>query len=198
MSPGVSVANATLLERVNTRLSATVRLLCAVLLLLMVVFTVYTVVMRYVFHNPPFWGDTLSVFCNIWVTMLGYSLAVRDREDIALRAFYKVIPPRAGFLLDMVWTAMVFAFGVYLVWFGCGRRNERAGNVLGARRLEEDVSDARHADRRRSGGDGSRGVDARGHPDPQGQASRARPCRCRSGSHLGPVHGPWIFRVGSK
>ncbi len=113
-----SIAKTTLLERINTRLSATVRLLCALLLLLMVVFTVYTVVMRYVFHDPPFWGDTLSVFCNIWVTMLGYSLAVRDREDIALRAFYKLIPPRAGFLLDMFWTAMVFAFGVYLVCFG--------------------------------------------------------------------------------
>ena len=118
MSPSASVAKPMLLERINTRLSEAVRVLCAVLLLLMVAFTVYTVVMRYVFHNPPFWGDTLSVFCNIWVTMLGYSLAVRDREDIALRAFYKLIPPRAGFLLDMVWTAMVFAFGVYLAWFG--------------------------------------------------------------------------------
>jgi len=108
----------TLLERVNTRLATVVRFLCAVLLVLMVVFTVYTVVMRYVFQNPPFWGDTLSVFCNIWVTMLGYSLAVRDREDIALRGFYKVIPPRAGFVLDMAWTVMVFAFGLYLVWFG--------------------------------------------------------------------------------
>ena len=58
------------------------------------------------------------MFCNIWVTMLGYSLAVRDREDIALRGFYKVIPLRAGFLLDMFWTAMVFGFGVYIAWFG--------------------------------------------------------------------------------
>ena len=33
--------------------------------MMMVVFTVYTVVMRYVFQNPPFWGDTLSVFCNM-------------------------------------------------------------------------------------------------------------------------------------
>jgi TRAP-type C4-dicarboxylate transport system permease small subunit len=114
-TPGVAL---TLLERINTRLSTVVRFLCAILLVLMVVFTVYTVVMRYVFQNPPFWGDTLSVFCNIWVTMLGYSLAVRDREDIALRGFYKLIPPRAGFLLDMVWTAMVFAFGIYLAWFG--------------------------------------------------------------------------------
>jgi TRAP-type C4-dicarboxylate transport system permease small subunit len=118
MSPPTPRLAGTLLERINTRVSATVRVLCAVLLVLMVVFTVYTVVMRYVFHNPPFWGDTLSVFCNIWVTMLGYSLAVRDREDIALRAFYKLIPPRAGFLLDMVWTTMVLAFGLYLAWFG--------------------------------------------------------------------------------
>jgi TRAP-type C4-dicarboxylate transport system permease small subunit len=108
----------TVLERVNARLSSAIQLICNVLLLLMVVFTVYTVVMRYVFQNPPFWGDTLSVFCNIWVTMLGYSLAVRDREDIALRGFYKLIPARAGFLLDMVWTIMVLAFGLYLAWFG--------------------------------------------------------------------------------
>ena len=113
-----AAAAPTLLERVNTGLSATVRVLCAVFLVLMVLFTVYTVVMRYVFQNPPFWGDTLSVFCNIWVTMLGYSLAVRDREDIALRGFYKMIPRRAAFLLDMFWSAMVFAFGVFLAWFG--------------------------------------------------------------------------------
>ena len=118
MSPPNPLVATTLLERINTRVSTAVRMLCCVLLVLMVVFIVYTVVMRYVFQNPPFWGDTLSVFCNIWVTMLGYSLAVRDREDIALRGFYKLIPPRAGFLLDMFWTAMVFAFGLYLAWFG--------------------------------------------------------------------------------
>jgi len=106
------------IERANTRLAMIVRIFCGVLLGLMVVFTVYTVVMRYVFQNPPFWGDTLSVFCNIWVTMLGYSLAVRDRQDIALRGFYKLIPPLAAQLLDMVWNVMVFVFGLYLVWFG--------------------------------------------------------------------------------
>ncbi len=97
---------------------AVVRFICGLLLVLMVSFTVYTVMMRYVFHNPPFWGDTLSVFCNIWLTMLGYSLAVRDREDIALRGFYNLLPPLAGFLLDLLWNVMVFCFGLYLAWFG--------------------------------------------------------------------------------
>ena len=106
------------LERVHAKLALVVQTVCGILLLLMVMFTVYTVVMRYVFKDPPFWGDTLSMFCNIWVTMLGYSLAVRDRQDIALRGFYKHLPPKGAFLLDTFWSAMVFAFGVYLVWYG--------------------------------------------------------------------------------
>ncbi len=106
---------------------AVVRFVCGLLLVLMVIFTVYTVIMRYVFHNPPFWGDTISVFCNIWLTMLGYSLAVRDREDIAMRGFYSLIPPLAGALLDMFWNILVFCFGLYLVWFGW----EAAQNVPG-------------------------------------------------------------------
>lgn len=114
-------------ERVSQYVMATVKIVCNALLVLMVIFTAYTVLMRYVFHDPPFWGDTLSVFCNIWVAMLGYCLAVRDREDIALRGFYKLIPATVSFLLDMIWNAMVFLFALYLVWFGW----EAAKNVPG-------------------------------------------------------------------
>ena len=106
------------IERASMRVSQIVQGFCGILLMLMVAFTVYTVVMRYVFHDPPFWGDTVSVFCNIWVTMLGYSLAVRDREEIALRGFYKYLPPKGAFLLDTFWSVLVLAFGLYLVWFG--------------------------------------------------------------------------------
>ncbi len=106
------------IECAADRAAAAIRVLCGALLGLMVLFTVYTVVMRYVFQNPPFWGDTVSMFCNIWVTMLAYSLAVRDREDIALRMIHSLLPPRASFLLDMLWTLMVFVFGLYLAWFG--------------------------------------------------------------------------------
>lgn len=105
-------------ERAQSKLGTLVQALCGVLLILMVIFTVYTVMMRYVFHDPPFWGDTVSMFCNIWVTMLGYSLAVRDREEIALRGFYKFLPPKGAFLLDTFWSILVCAFGLYLIWFG--------------------------------------------------------------------------------
>lgn len=88
------------------------------LLVLMVAFTVYTVVMRYIFKDPPFWGDTVSLFCNIWLVLIAYALAVRDREDIASEAIYAFLPARAASGLRLAWQTMTFAFGIYLIWFG--------------------------------------------------------------------------------
>ena len=67
---------------------------CCTLLVLMIAFTLYTVVMRYVFKDPPFWGDTVSLFCNIWLVLMAYALAVRDREDIASEGIYIYLPPQ--------------------------------------------------------------------------------------------------------
>jgi TRAP-type C4-dicarboxylate transport system permease small subunit len=88
------------------------------LLALMVAFTIYTVVMRYVFKNPPFWGDTVSLFCNIWLVLIAYALAVRDREDIATEGIYGYLSPRAIAVLRFSWQALTLAFGLYLIWYG--------------------------------------------------------------------------------
>lgn len=89
-----------------------------VLLTLMVGFTVYTVIMRYVFAAPPFWGDTISLFCNIWLVFIAYSLAVRDREDIASEAIYIFLPKIATAVLRTAWTLLTFAFALFLAWYG--------------------------------------------------------------------------------
>ena len=39
--------------------------MCSLLLAAMVGFTLYNVTMRYVFNNPPVWGDLLTVLSNI-------------------------------------------------------------------------------------------------------------------------------------
>ena len=38
--------------------------MCSLLLAAMVGFTLYNVTMRYVFNNPPVWGDLLTVLSN--------------------------------------------------------------------------------------------------------------------------------------
>jgi TRAP-type C4-dicarboxylate transport system permease small subunit len=92
--------------------------LTCVFLVLMVAFTIYTVVMRYVFHNPPFWGDTVALFCNIWFVLVAYALAVRDREDIASEFVYEYLPRAVVSALHYGWQLLTLSFGVFLAVFG--------------------------------------------------------------------------------
>jgi TRAP-type C4-dicarboxylate transport system permease small subunit len=97
--------------------------LSCVLLLLMVAFTAYTIVMRYVFDKAPFWGDTVSVFCNIWLVMLAHAVTVRERSEIAMQGIYSHIPAKAVMVLDLSWSVMTLAVGVLLIWFGYAAAN---------------------------------------------------------------------------
>ncbi len=91
---------------------------CATLLLLMVVFTVYTVVMRYWFENPPVWGDLLTVLSNIWLVFLALALTVRDRDHIALDLIYTKLPVKLAFIVQQFWTVVIFVVGLVIVWYG--------------------------------------------------------------------------------
>ena len=51
--------------RIDLLVRKTLTAFCAIFLFLMVVFAVYNVVMRYVFLDPPVWGDLLTVLSNI-------------------------------------------------------------------------------------------------------------------------------------
>ena len=108
-------------------LRLTIMSVSCTLLVLMVAFTIYTVVMRYVFKDPPFWGDTVALFCNIWLVLMAYALAVRDREDIASEGIYIYLPPRVVVALRFGWQVLTFLFGAFLVWFGL----DAAQNVPG-------------------------------------------------------------------
>jgi TRAP-type C4-dicarboxylate transport system permease small subunit len=91
---------------------------CGILLMLMVVFTVYSVVMRYYFEDPPVWGDLLTVLSNIWLVFLALALTVRDRDHIALDLVYTRLPLRLAFLVQQFWSLVIFALGIVIVYYG--------------------------------------------------------------------------------
>lgn len=91
---------------------------CATFLLLMVVFAVYNVVMRYVFLNPPVWGDLLTVLSNIWLVFLALALTVRDKDHIALDLIYSWLPVKAAFLIRQFWTLVIFFLGIVMIVYG--------------------------------------------------------------------------------
>lgn len=91
---------------------------CAIFLLLMVVFAVYNVVMRYVFLNPPVWGDLLTVLSNIWLVFLALALTVRDKDHIALDLIYTWLPLKIVFLIQQFWTFVIFCLGIVMIVYG--------------------------------------------------------------------------------
>lgn len=92
--------------------------LCGVLMLVMVGFTLYTIVMRYVFLDPPFWGDTLTMFANIALVMFAFAIATRRNEHIAMQGLYSFISPVIASALEIVWRTLLLAFALLLIVFG--------------------------------------------------------------------------------
>lgn len=91
---------------------------CAVFMLLMVVFAVYNVIMRYVFENPPVWGDLLTVLSNIWLVFIALALTVRDKNHIALDLIYSRLPVKAAFAIQQFWTLVIFFLGIVMIVYG--------------------------------------------------------------------------------
>ena len=91
---------------------------CAALLAAMVAFTLYTVFMRNVMSDPPFWGDTLTLVANVWLVMLAFALSIRERESIAMQMLYDYVPARAAALLETLWNVLFVAIGIIMIVYG--------------------------------------------------------------------------------
>jgi len=107
-----------LIQWVDGAVKKTLTAFCAIFLLLMVVFAVYNVVMRYVFLNPPVWGDLLTVLSNIWLVFIALALTVRDKDHIALDLIYSWLPLKAVFFIQQFWTLVIFGLGLVMIIYG--------------------------------------------------------------------------------
>lgn len=103
---------------IDRAVKKTLTAFCAFLLFLMVAFTVYSVVMRYVFEDPPVWGDLLTVLSNIWLVFFALALTVRDKDHIALDLIYSWLPLKAAFAIRQFWTLVIFGLGLIMIIYG--------------------------------------------------------------------------------
>jgi len=103
---------------IDAAVKKTLTAFCAIFLLLMVVFAVYNVVMRYGYDNPPVWGDLLTVLSNIWLVFLALALSVRDKDHIALDLIYSWLPLKVVFFIRQFWTLVIFFLGIVMIIYG--------------------------------------------------------------------------------
>ncbi len=107
-----------LAQKFDTGLKGLLTTICATFIVLMVFFTVWTVVMRYIFLNAPFWSDTLTMFFNVWMVFLALAITVRDRSHISMTMMYEILPPIVGFSCGFLWPVLICAFGLFIAVYG--------------------------------------------------------------------------------
>jgi TRAP-type C4-dicarboxylate transport system permease small subunit len=107
-----------LAQKFDTGFKGLLTAICATLLILMVFFTVWTVVMRYIFLDAPFWSDTLTMFFNVWTVFLALAITVRDRTHISMTMLYEILPPIVGFSCEFLWTVLICLFGIFIAIWG--------------------------------------------------------------------------------
>ena len=106
------------LNRFDSFIHRALEVVCSLFLALMVGFTIYTVMMRYVFENPPVLGDLLTVLSNIWLMFIALSLTARDNEHIALNLIYEKLPDRVALYIRQFWKLMIMLVGLILIIYG--------------------------------------------------------------------------------
>lgn len=96
------------------RLHAVIDVLAVVLFLAMLVVVLVSVAMRAA-GNPLIWGDELTRYLFVWVSLLAWSIAARRKSHIAIRLFVDMLPRRMRFALEMAANAAVIVFAAVLV-----------------------------------------------------------------------------------
>jgi TRAP-type C4-dicarboxylate transport system permease small subunit len=88
--------------------------LCVILTLVMLVVLALAVFSRYVFNISISWSEELSIFCLIWLTYFGSSLAVQDRRHLRVLLTEMFISPRHQKMLDIVCNLIFMGFCIFL------------------------------------------------------------------------------------
>ncbi|MEA4932600.1 MAG: TRAP transporter small permease [Lawsonibacter sp.] len=87
----------------------------AIFLAGMVVICFYSVVMRYVFHAAPRWGDEMALFCMIWYGLLSASLALKENRHIRIGIWDSLLPQKASRVLLIIVHLIVLVVVIILL-----------------------------------------------------------------------------------
>lgn len=90
----------------------------ALLIFLMVVEVLAIVVLRYVFHSPPFGGEELARYMMFYLVLLGSAISIRTDEHPRLTLVYDALPKSVRLVWGWVLDLLIAIVLIVLFWQG--------------------------------------------------------------------------------
>ena len=87
-------------------------------LLLMLLLVCTEILLRDVFNTSNLWSEEVARYLMIWSVYFGSAAAVARGAHLRIDMLINVVPPRVHWMLDIVATAWVLAFGLAMTWAG--------------------------------------------------------------------------------
>ncbi len=117
------------------RIYNVIEVLCKLILLAMVLIITYTVFGRFVLNRTPTWGEELSIFCMVWLAVLGSSLAVHNGRHIRMTVIDFIVPEKAAKFLHKAAYIVILIVGIVFIYAGIELFELFTDSILGALRI---------------------------------------------------------------
>ena len=104
--------------------------LCKAMIMLQVICVTIVVVGRYVFNITPAWGEELTLFCLVWMSLLGAGLALRDNSHLRITMFDSLMPPKLISALNVLADVVVLLFSAAIFWYGIAMTKQVSRSIL--------------------------------------------------------------------
>ncbi len=99
-----------------------VKILLIILLTTMAIFLFVAVLSRYLFGRSFFWIDAYSRYALIWISFLGSTIVLRNRQHVGVEFIIELLPPvlriwltKIGASLILLFSSIMFLQGLKLV-----------------------------------------------------------------------------------
>ena len=82
----------------------------------MSIITIMADFFRYVFQSPITWSEEAARYLMIWSTLLGISIATRQKAHLGIDIFVSMAPKKLQHVLEIFsWTMLIIMY-LFLVW----------------------------------------------------------------------------------
>jgi len=74
------------------------------------------VITRYVFNSPLTWTNEAAIYTLIWMTFIGGSMEIRNKQSAAVSILVDKLKPKAARFVISFGYVVIALFALYLVW----------------------------------------------------------------------------------
>lgn len=125
-------------KKVANAVSKALYFVACVMIVLLVLFTAYEVIRRYVFNNPTIWTYDVDCYLYIAITLLSLGVVEMDNRHMSMDFLPGSLKGKALQVDKLVIALFSLAFGVFMVIFGWQYawaafvKGSRASSLFGA------------------------------------------------------------------